>query len=64
MSKIPLIDMVGKVVGDLTVLRREEVHGNVQAHWRCSCTCGGETVVGGWELRKGRVTSCEGCEGK
>lgn len=61
-NKIPLIDMAGKVSGHLTVLRRETVPGNVQAHWRCRCTCGVEVVVGGWELRKGKVTACGECE--
>lgn len=53
------IDMVGKRFNLLTVtaeegLRRKEVA------WRCSCECGGSTVVGGYALRSGATKSC-GC---
>ena len=53
-----LLDMTGQVIGKLTVLNR--VHAPKQARWLCRCQCGKETVVPGYELRKGLVISC-GC---
>lgn len=58
---MPVIDMVGKRRGRLTVLKR---HGYIGAHaaWLCRCDCGQETVVRGNHLRNpnGTVKSC-GC---
>ena len=53
-----LLDMTGQVIGKLTVLNR--VPAPKQARWLCRCRCGKETVVPGYELRKGLVISC-GC---
>jgi hypothetical protein len=55
----PLTDMTGRHVGLLTVLERAPVHGK-NAHWRCVCACGRETVVSGTRLRRGLTRSC-GC---
>lgn len=48
-----LLDMVGKVFGDLLVL---EYAGDKK--WKCMCSCGVEKVILGKELRNGAVVSC------
>ena len=50
--------MTGQVIGKLTVLNR--VPAPKQARWLCRCQCNTETIVSGYELRKGLVISC-GC---
>lgn len=54
-----LRDLTGQAFGRLTVLKREP---SVKGHtmWRCRCTCGAETIVGGSSLRTGNTASC-GC---
>jgi len=53
-----LIDLVGQVFSNLTVLSRVSATG--QARWLCHCKCGKETIVPGYDLRAGLVKSC-GC---
>ena len=53
-----LIDLKGHVYGYLTVLSRASATG--QARWNCTCQCGKQSVVPGYDLRKGLVKSC-GC---
>lgn len=58
-----LIDLTGRVVGRLTVLRLHDRvrHGHsVIARWRCRCACGEKTLVFGNQLRSGKTQSC-GC---
>jgi hypothetical protein len=53
-------DLTGKTFGLLTVI---EACGSTNAGkrlWRCSCSCGGETVVVGSHLSSGNTSSC-GC---
>jgi hypothetical protein len=55
------VDMTGKRVGRLLVLRRvANVCGN--ARWLCACDCDGECIVEGIRLRsvlkQGRVDYC------
>lgn len=47
-------DIVGQTFNRLTVIER------VGSAWRCSCSCGGETVTTTDKLRRGHTTSC-GC---
>jgi hypothetical protein len=58
------IDMVGKVIGRLTVLERvgsEQTKGDASlAIWRRRCSCGNVKDVAGHHLRRGSVKSC-GC---
>lgn len=54
------IDMTGKVVGRLHVLRRAENDRHGSARWECMCDCGKEVVVLGRSLRCGSTRSC-GC---
>jgi len=58
-GRYQMIDMAGKRVGRLQVLRHDGSNGNA-AMWRCKCHCGNEISVAGVTLRSGRVKSC-GC---
>ncbi len=54
-----LVDRVGKVVGRLTVIAREDgPRGCVR--WRCLCACGATTAVRASDLATGNTRSC-GC---
>jgi hypothetical protein len=55
-----IVEMTGKVIGRLTVLRRDETKRGGQACWVCRCECGKETTVHGSNLRQGTTQSC-GC---
>lgn len=55
-----VIDLVGQEFGLLTVVERVENSKTGQARFRCSCTCGGETISYGASLRRGESKSC-GC---
>jgi hypothetical protein len=52
--------VIGLVFGMLTVLRREDVSSRSGVKWRCSCSCGSETVATSNKLRTGATQSC-GC---
>lgn len=52
-------DIIGKVFGRLTVIKREEKNGKVQMI-RCKCECGNECVVRYPNLTSGITKSC-GC---
>lgn len=57
------IDMTGKKIGRLTVLKRDESkprgHG-YRVSWICKCDCGNIVSVEGTNLRQGNTKSC-GC---
>ena len=53
------LELVGKRVGRLVVLRRVENEQGRSA-WLCQCDCGGQTVTLGKRLAGGLVKSC-GC---
>lgn len=57
-----IIDMTGKRIGLLTVLRREGSaplsEGHAVAAWRCRCDCGEEVVVTGVRLRRQSKKAC------
>lgn len=54
------IDMTGKKIGKLTVLRREGITENRIVTWLCRCDCGNEICARGDFLRRGIRTHC-GC---
>ena len=54
------VDMVGKVFGNLTVVRQDGLKNNSVA-WECKCTCGNVRTISGDSLRRGNSTSC-GCQ--
>jgi len=53
------VDMTGRVIGRLTVIGQAGRY-RTQIRWRCACSCGGETVAIGNNLRRGHTQSC-GC---
>lgn len=55
-----LIDMTGRRVGRLVVLRPARTGADGRARWVCLCVCGRETEVDGKSLRSGNTQSC-GC---
>ena len=59
-----MIDLTGNQYGLLTVLGFDKVvesaSGSRQYLWRCRCSCGNATSVGGRNLRSGHTRSC-GC---
>ncbi len=57
-----LIDMTGKRIGHLIVLRRAShgLYGRGHAAWVCKCDCGKKIVADGTLLRRGYYSSC-GC---
>lgn len=54
------IDMTGKVLGSLTVLRRSDERGRGGV-WVCRCECGTEVLRRGDNLRSSKHPNC-GCE--
>lgn len=59
-----MIDLVGHQFGLLIVIAFAEKRGTQgQPHWRCSCDCGGTSIVAGNNLKSGATTSC-GCVGR
>lgn len=58
MSK--MIDMTGKTIGRLTVIKRDKNNSQGKARWLCQCECGKTIVVDGSSLRNGHTKSC-GC---
>jgi hypothetical protein len=59
------VDMVGRVVGRLTVLERAgsvQLYGDMSAAlWRCRCRCGNEVVLPGERLRRRNGPRSCGC---
>jgi hypothetical protein len=59
------IDMVGRVVGRLTVLARagsQQLYGDMSAAlWLCRCRCGSEVVLPGERLRRRNGPRSCGC---
>lgn len=56
------IDLTGKVIGRLTVVRFLEHRGSVRRkpYWLCKCLCGSQVEIQGQHLRSGATLSC-GC---
>jgi len=54
-----LIDLSGKIINRMTVLRMSEKSGKI-IKWTCMCECGNIRDVASYELRTGKTKSC-GC---
>lgn len=52
--------LVGQCFGMLTVIAEAQRKPGQSLRWKCSCDCGGATVVSGQHLRSAHTTSC-GC---
>lgn len=61
-----LINEIGNIYGDLTVISRAENHinpnGKPRVQWNCLCKCGNTCIVLGESLRQGRTKSCGKCD--
>jgi hypothetical protein len=55
------IDMTGNVYGKLTVLNQVENTKSAHLKWLCSCECGNNKEILGYDLRYGKTKSC-GCK--
>jgi hypothetical protein len=53
-------DLVGKLFGRLTVIKREDNNSRGRTRWLCRCDCGKELIVLGNSLNSGNTQSC-GC---
>lgn len=58
------LDLVGQRFGKLLVVKQEGVDKGHNTLWGCKCSCGGERVVRGIDLRKGIIISCGCTDGK
>lgn len=60
----PLIDLTGKIFGQLTVIGRDyetqKLKNEIKPIWKCQCNCGKVISVLGKSLRDGKTISC-GC---
>lgn len=55
-----VVDMTGKRIGKLVVIKRVENDKEGHAQWLCQCDCGNTTIATGKSLRNGNKRSC-GC---
>lgn len=55
-----LVDMTGRVVNGVQVIKRQGHLGDKPA-WLCRCTCGSRFIAAGTALRRGRSQRCPGC---
>ena len=58
MKNRTLINLTGKVFGDLTVIKQSGNTKRGAAKWLCVCSCGKTTNSIGSDLRKGKSKSC------
>lgn len=56
----PVVSLIGKQFGNLTVISFSEVVPKRGAHWNCLCICGATKRVSSERLRRGYTKSC-GC---
>jgi len=60
---MPVIDLLGKKFGKLTVLERDMSKTGGAAYWICKCDCGNIISTRGTSLRDGSKQDC-GCINK
>lgn len=56
------IDITGNIYGNVTVLETNGKNSSGNMTWRCKCSCGKEFISTSYNLRKGKILSCEGCK--
>lgn len=59
-----ITDMIGKIIGDLTVIEIAGRRGSGGVTWRCRCTCGNFVVRRGDVLRANKHSHCGCLHGK
>ena len=50
-------DITGQRFGELVVVEKAPSK-NERTYWKCKCDCGGQHVVGAYDLKHGRITHC------
>lgn len=55
-----LLDLTGKTVGRLTVIKFAGFNNTPHSFWLCKCDCGNEKIIRGYSLKSGNTKSC-GC---
>lgn len=55
-----MIDLTGKKIGRLKVIKKTDMRQNRNIVWECVCECGTKTLVTTPNLNSGRIKSC-GC---
>jgi hypothetical protein len=55
------LDLTGKRIGCLVVVRQHPERRLRKVQWVCRCDCGGERLVVSSELQKQKVTRCVAC---
>jgi len=56
-----VIDLLGKVFGDLQVISFSGMASDGEATWECRCVCSKTVTFKGYDLRRGAKTNC-GCK--
>jgi hypothetical protein len=54
------LELLGQRFGKLTVME-ESSSRRGKSMWKCSCTCGNEKMIRGFDLTRGKSTSCGSC---
>ncbi|MBR6551974.1 MAG: hypothetical protein IKT89_03940 [Clostridia bacterium] len=54
-------NLIGKIFGELTVIKRVENDKNNRTQWLCKCSCGREKIIRGSSLTSGNSKTC-GCQ--
>lgn len=54
------VNLVGKHIGNLTVVERTASSKHGESRWVCKCTCGGSIVLSYRQIKNGRIDNC-GC---
>jgi hypothetical protein len=57
----PEWDMLGRVIGKLTVTARLPNDSRGTAQWEVTCECGAKHTKSGFDIRSGRIKSCQKC---
>lgn len=55
------LDLTGKKIGKLTVIKRSGTNKNGSALWLCQCECGNTIETSATTLRRGEAKSCGKC---
>ena len=55
------LDLTGKKIGKLTVIKRSGTNKNGSALWLCQCECGNTIETSATTLRRGKAMSCGKC---
>jgi len=55
------LDLTGKKIGKLTVIKRSGTNKNGSALWLCQCECGNTIETNATTLRRGEAMSCGKC---